>query len=1202
NRDKKVAIRRAVTISGVPSEVYSLPQQFWKTEAPVFYFTYYYKSADFENRNYIRENVVLTRGIDRWEDADLLASDKKMQTTTYLDGLSRPVQVVGKGTHYDENTNQWYDMVQSITYEAGGRVDKALMPYPTTENSGKFKTNVATAQSAYYQSKFGENNAYSKVEYDNSPQNRVKKAFAPGDSWVGNNVSVSGDVEVFFPLVDKVRKWEVGYTAGAIPVSVRTYTNELNLIKTWGKDEKNKKVLSYTDLNGNLVLKKVQLADGDSLTNEHQGWLCTYYVYDDYNQLRFIITPKAVKEAENNNWVLTQDMANELCYWYDYDDLGRAVAKKSPGKNAEYFVYDRKNRPVFTQDAGVALSEPGNPILATLYDDLNRPVMTGLLYGRTITEWQTFSNADPTTITTVSTAYGGTIKIQGSPLTVSEINNPAVFKQLSFNYYDNYTYTGAKTFNAAHTNNLAYKNASSTGNVESNSLTKRYTGMMTGVKTRVMDGNSSSPVFLLSSVFYDEEGRGIQSQTDNIKGGVEITSSQYHFDGRLLSSIQTHNGNGTPFTNFSILNKYKFDKIGRVVAVGKKINNASRNYVASVNVPTTQEDDDAGYKMTVAIKYNELNRVVKKTLSPNYNNNQGIETLDYTYNLRGWLTGINKDYALGEYNSDQWQHFFGMYLGYDNRDGKFAAPQYNGSLTGVQWKSQGDNTPRKFDYEYDNAGRLMKSTFNQRGNNTEGWNRTKVDFSTKDITYDENGNLLTMTQMGIVAGGATPVIVDNLSYQYLAKSNKLRSVTDNAGSSANGKLGDFKDGTNTSTDDYSYDANGRLVMDNNKSITGIVYNYLDKPERIWINQPNKSGNIRYIYSAGGSKIQKITTENPSASNGNQQRITTTTYIGAYVYEQVTVAGTAQPEALQMIQHGEGRIRIITPYNNPADPANIISGGIDLPGGKQGVFDYFIRDNLGNVRATITEEVNKAAGVCTMEDANPSVKQSEEATFGNPGTNNEVNSTRITKPSAWNANTSAKVSKLQASGGVVKIGPNAFLKVMAGDKIRAKTDYYYQTDPGTGGNTLAQINGLVTGLAAALAGGRTAAVTHGNEAAISSNLNINPDVADMFNNPPPGSSPNANAPRAYLNYIFFDEQFNFVKEVSGFKRVSQSGDGAPVIVTDEVKAVKNGYVYVYLSNESNEPVYFDNFSVSHERGRLVAEDHYYSYGLKIASIS
>jgi RHS repeat-associated protein len=40
----------------------------------------------------------------------------------------------------------------------------------------------------------------------------------------------------------------------------------------------------------------------------------------------------------------------------------------------------------------------------------------------------------------------------------------------------------------------------------------------------------------------------------------------------------------------------------------------------------------------------------------------------------------------------------------------------------------------------------------------------------------------------------------------------------------------------------------------------------------------------------------------------------------------------------------------------------------------------------------------------------------------------------------------------------------------------------------------------------------------------------------------------------------------------------------------------------LSNESNEPVYFDDFKVADTRGRIIEEDHYYAFGLRIDGIS
>ncbi len=52
----------------------------------------------------------------------------------------------------------------------------------------------------------------------------------------------------------------------------------------------------------------------------------------------------------------------------------------------------------------------------------------------------------------------------------------------------------------------------------------------------------------------------------------------------------------------------------------------------------------------------------------------------------------------------------------------------------------------------------------------------------------------------------------------------------------------------------------------------------------------------------------------------------------------------------------------------------------------------------------------------------------------------------------------------------------------------------------------------------------------------------------------------------------------------------------------IKAPKNGYAYIYVSNENDESVYFDNLQVAHNRGRIIEEDHYYALGLKIAGIS
>jgi hypothetical protein len=91
------------------------------------------------------------------------------------------------------------------------------------------------------------------------------------------------------------------------------------------------------------------------------------------------------------------------------------------------------------------------------------------------------------------------------------------------------------------------------------------------------------------------------------------------------------------------------------------------------------------------------------------------------------------------------------------------------------------------------------------------------------------------------------------------------------------------------------------------------------------------------------------------------------------------------------------------------------------------------------------------------------------------------------------------------------------------------------------------------------------------------------------------------PKAYINYIFLDDQFRYVD--GGASRVGNYGEVKQHwSELSNLAAQKNGYLLVYVSNESNFTVFFDNLQVVHKPGPIVEETHYYPFGLVMNGIS
>jgi hypothetical protein len=109
-------------------------------------------------------------------------------------------------------------------------------------------------------------------------------------------------------------------------------------------------------------------------------------------------------------------------------------------------------------------------------------------------------------------------------------------------------------------------------------LKKRKNGMATGSRVKVL-GTASQ--YLATSMYYDERGRVVQTLSDNQSTGVDITTNQYDFSGKVLSSYLRHQKNGGTAVTTTVLTKMEYDHAGRVKNIKKILNGGTEKTIAT---------------------------------------------------------------------------------------------------------------------------------------------------------------------------------------------------------------------------------------------------------------------------------------------------------------------------------------------------------------------------------------------------------------------------------------------------------------------------------------------------------------------------------------------------------------------------------------------------------------------------------------------
>ncbi len=266
----------------------------------------------------------------------------------------------------------------------------------------------------------------------------------------------------------------------------------------------------------------------------------------------------------------------------------------------------------------------------------------------------------------------------------NQVEPMADYQVLTVNYYDDYDWDRAPT-------SIPSTVCDGISKVDYR-LKLMPKGLPTGNWTRIITDPRSTDG-KIDHVLYAFKSRAVRMHTDHPEGGYTTVDSKFGFLGNNLKTITAHRKDRSSAEQ-KIEEEFTYNDQMRPVSHIHTINDL-RSQLISRN------------------SYNDLGQVSQKRIGgEDVSGAMPLQSVDYKYNIRGWLTQINDvDNLRSEGGITD---LFAFNINYDHIDDSVngaVKELYNGNIAETTWRTINDNIQRRYGYSYDGLNRITAAFY-----------------------------------------------------------------------------------------------------------------------------------------------------------------------------------------------------------------------------------------------------------------------------------------------------------------------------------------------------------------------------------------------------------------------------------------------------------------------------------------------------------